>query len=208
MRRFARLLCLAPLTLPSPALAQFGSHSGTSSTYSYSGRVAYDELNAFAQCFASSRTADALRLLNTEPGSVDEARVYKSLFSKEQLCLGNLSGLSVPWRYVRGAIGEGFYARRLPVPANFAASRDIAPAKVQSVMDAAHCYVGKYPAEARSLIDTTKPATKQENAAFDALWPHFKACLPANMPKGYKFETLILRYRIAEALWRQGWTRG
>ena len=92
----------------------------------------------------------------------------------------------------------------MAAPANLIAPRDLPPDRVQSVMDAAICYAGKHPADARALIEATKPATKEQAAAFDAHWSDFEACLPSNMPKGYQFDTLLLRYRIAEALWRQG----
>jgi hypothetical protein len=199
------LQVIALLAASSSASAQIGGgHSGTSTEWSYGGRIAFDELNAFGECFVTRQTKDAIRLISTEAGSADEARVYKELFSKEQFCLGNLAGLSVPWRYVRGAVAEGFYVRRLPAPASLAAPRDLQPAKVQSVMDAAICYAGKHPADARALIETTKPATKEQSATFDAHWAEFEACLPSNMPQGYQFDTLLLRYRIAEALWRLG----
>ena len=113
--------------------------------------------------------------------------------------------MSVPWQYVRGAVGEGFYAQAVPVPAQLALPRDMAPEKVQSVMDAATCYAGKHPDDARSLVEKTKPETKEESAALDAHWADVEACLPPNMPAGYKFDTVLLRYRIAEALWREGW---
>ena len=195
------------LAVPSMALAQIApGHSGISTEQTYSGRGAFDDLNAFGRCFAVQQTKDATRLISTPPGSADEARVYKALFSKEQGCLGDLNWLSVPWQYVRGAVGEGFYARGAPVPPDLALPRDLAPEKVQSVMDAATCYVGRHPDDARTLIDSTKPATKEEMAAFDAHWTELEACLPPNMPAGYKFDTVLLRYRIAEALWREGWT--
>lgn len=195
----------ALLVIPSAASAQLSpGRSGYSTEWTFSGRAAYDELGAFGQCFATKQTKDAIRLVSTEAGSVDEARVYKALFSKEQFCLGDLAGLSVPWQFVRGAVAEGFYARRVPVPANLALAGDLPPAKVKSVMDAAICYAGRHPADARSLIETTKPVTKEESAAFDAHWADFEACLPPNMPAGFKFDTLLLRYRIAEALWRLG----
>ena len=196
----------AALAVPSMAAAQLApGRSGTSTEWSFSGRAAFDDLNAFGQCFASEQTKDAIRLVSTAPGSVEEARVYKKLFSKEQSCLGDLTGLSVPWQYVRGAVGEGFYARAMAVPPELALPRDLAPAKVQSVMDAATCYAGKHPDDARTLVEQTKPGTKEQAAAFDAHWSDFEACLPSTMPVGFKFDTLILRYRIAEALWREGW---
>jgi hypothetical protein len=209
MRLHFYRIAVALLGVSSLAAAQIGGgHSGISTEYDFGGRIAFDELNAFGECFASKQTNDAIRLVGTEAGSNDEARVYKELFSKEQFCLGDLNGLNVPWRLVRGAIGEGFYARRLPVPANLALPRDLQPAKVQSVMDAATCYAGKHPDDARALIEQTKPASKEQDAAFDAHWADFEACLPANMPIGFKFDTLLLRYRIAEALWREGWVHG
>jgi hypothetical protein len=203
------LVLVALLAMPSAALAQYGpgSHSGTSTEWTFSGRGALDDLNTFGACFATRQTKDALRLVGTEAGSADEARVYKALFSKEQFCLGNLSGLSAPWKYVRGAVGEGFYHERVPVPAGFAASHDVAPEKVQSFMDAAVCYAARHSADAQQLIDQTKPGTKEEAVAIDALWSNFTACLPPNMPTGFQIENVVLRYRIAEALWRLGVVR-
>jgi hypothetical protein len=206
MRGLRKIELFAVLfAIPSMAPAQFGSHSGESTEWSFSGRVALDDLNAFGECFATKQTNDAIRLVSTEAGSIDEARVYKYLFSKDQICLGDLKWLSVRWQFVRGAVGEGFYARRVPLPQNLALPRDLPAAKVQSVMDAATCYAGKHPQDARALIETTKPATKEEAALLQAHWADFEACLPPNMPANYKFDSLIVRYRIAEALWREGW---
>ena len=202
-------LFVALIALPSVAAAQIApGQSGISTEQTYSGRGALDDLAAFGQCFAAKQTKDAMQLVHTPAGSVDEAKVYKALFSKEQGCLGDLNWLSVPWQYVRGAVGEGFYTRGLAVPSELALPRDLAPEKVQSVMDAATCYAGKHPEDARALIEKTKPETKEESAAFDTHWSDFQACLPPNMPAGYKFDTTLLRYRIAEALWREGWAQG
>jgi hypothetical protein len=195
------------LAASSPGAAQFepgNTHSGSSSERVYTGRGVYDDLAEFGGCFASRETKDALRLLATSPGSLDEARVYKALFSKDQFCLGDLNWMSVRWQLVRGAVGEGFYARKVPLPPDFAASHGLPREKVQSIMDAAICYADKHPAEARSLIETTRPESKEQDAALDALWSNFEACLPPNMPPGYKFDALIVRYRIAEAMWRLG----
>lgn len=197
--------CVALLAVASTAAAQFAGHSGMSSEHVYSGREAFDDLAEFGGCYATREQKDALTLLATSPGSADEARVYKQLFRSSQFCLGDLSALSVPWTYVRGAVAEGFYTRKVPVPSGYAAPHSLASDKVQSVMDAAVCYADKHSTEARALIETTKPETKEESAAMDVLWPNFEACLPANMPKDFKFDPLIVRYRIAEALWRLGW---
>jgi hypothetical protein len=204
MKRGRISLVVALLAVPSMASAQYGSHSGISTEYSFGGRMVYDELDAFGTCFATKQTRDALRLVGTEAASVDEARVYKQLFSKEQFCLGDLAGLHVPWRFVRGAVGEGLYTGKVPVPASFVAPPSMPAAKVQSVMDAAICYAAAHTADARRLIEATKPGSREETAAIDALKPDFVACLPPNMPAGFRIDTILLRYRIAEALWRLG----
>ena len=195
----------AALAVPSMAAAQLApGRSGTSTEWSFSGRQAFDDLNAFGTCFATKQTKDALRLVGTQAASADEARVYKQLFSKEQFCLGDLSGLSVDWKFVRGAVGEGLYNGKVPVPAALAAPSSMSPEQVQSVMDAAICYARQHTADARRLIETNKPGTKEESAAIDALSNDFAACLPPNMPAGFSIDPLLLRYRIAEALWRIG----
>lgn len=204
MKRVA-FACAAIALMPASASAQLGTGRSGSSTERWitGGREVFDDLNEFGRCFAAQQTKDALRLVRPEAGSADEARVYKALFSKEQSCLGDLAGLAVPWQYVRGAVGEGFYARSVPLPPELALPRDLPPEKVKSVMDAATCFAGRHPAAASALV-ATSPASKEESAAFDSVWTDFQACLPANMPKDFKFDTLLLRYRIAEALWRQG----
>lgn len=207
MRSVRLFQCIAMLAVSSSATAQFdpGSHSGFSTERTYGGRGVFDDLSEFGRCFAAKETSDALKLVGTQPGSADEARVYKQLFSKDQVCLSDLNWLRVTWQYVRGAVGEGFYYRKVALPAAFAAPHSLPPEKVKSVMDAAICYADRNAPEARSLIETTKPETKEESAAIDALWPHFEACLPPNLPAGYKFDQHLIRYRIAEALWRLGW---
>jgi hypothetical protein len=195
------------VAIPNGALAQTApGRSGQSTERTIiGGRQIWDDLNEFGVCFATQQTKDAIRLVTPEAGSADEARVYKALFSKETPCLGDLAGLTVPWQLVRGSVGEGFYKKGVPLPPNLAFPRDLPPDKVKSVMDAATCYAGRHTADARALIERTKPDSKEQEAAFDAHWQDFVACLPANMPKGFKFDTLLLRYRIAEALWRMGW---
>jgi hypothetical protein len=201
------VLVIGVLAAASPAGAQNqygGGHSGITTEYTYSGNMAWKDLNAFGQCFAKRQTGDALKLVRTDAGSTDEARVYKALFSKEQFCLGDLSGLTVPWKFVRGAVGEGLYSAKVPLPAALSAPPQMAREKVQSVMDAAICYAGQHPSDARRLVETTTPDSKEEADAIEALTKDFSACLPPNMPQKFSIDVILLRYRIAEALWRLG----
>jgi hypothetical protein len=211
VRLVAPLAVLALLaSAPTVASAQTAPGRSGSSTERViiGGRDIWDDLNEFGECFAAQQTKDAIRLVTPEAGSVEEARVYKALFSKETACLGDLAGLTVPWQLVRGSVGEGFYKRGLPLPPNLAFSRDLTPDKVKSVMDAATCYAARHPADAQALIERTKPDSKEQAAALDAHWSDFVACLPPNVPAGFKFDTLLLRYRIAESLWRLGYAKG
>lgn len=206
-----RLLQFASLlALPSAVTAQYnpGSQMSTSTTRTLGEKEFWDSLSIFGSCYASSERAKALRFVTTEPGSVDEARTYKVLFSNsDELCLGDVSEMSAPYQLVRGAIAEGLYAERIPVPPNLAA-RPIARESVQSVLQTANCYASQNPAEARWLIDYTSPGSKKEDEAITRLKPRFVACLPPNLPRSFSIDTTLLRFRIAEALWRLGMVRG
>ena len=206
MRRLAYVQFLAAVAATSPVAAQqYGTgQSGIITEYTYTGSGAWRDLDAFGQCFAKRQTKDAMKLVQTDAGSAEEARVYKELFSKEQFCLGDLSGLTVPWKFVRGAVGEGLYSGKVPVPASLAAPRQMPREKVQSVMDAAVCYASQHPSDARHLVESTDPDSKEEAAAIEALSPDFGACLPPNLPQKFSIDGILLRYRIAEALWRLG----
>ena len=207
MKRLYVFQFLAALTAASPAAAQDqygGGHSGITTQYTYTGSGAWKDLNSFGACFAKRQTKDALRLVQTDAGSADEAQVYKALFSKEQYCLGDLSGLTVPWKFVRGAVAEGLFTERMPVPPTLTAPPQMPRERVQSVMDAAICYAKQHPVDARRLIELTAPDSKEEAAAIEALEADFSACLPPNMPQHFSIDGILLRYRIAEALWRLG----
>ena len=97
LRQFQSLAVL--IALPSAAMAQIApGQSGISTEHTYEGRGALDDLASFGQCFASNQTKDAIRLVSTPPGSVDEAKVYKALFSKER------SMAICSWRGRRGLL--------------------------------------------------------------------------------------------------------
>ena len=71
------------IAVPSVAVAQIApGQSGISTEQTYSGRGAFDDLNAFGECFAAKQTKDATRLVSTPAGSVEEARVYKELIQQ------------------------------------------------------------------------------------------------------------------------------
>jgi hypothetical protein len=203
------ILCVAMIALSSAAAAQLApGRSGMSSQQTITGQIVWTELASFGACYASSEREKALKLVSTPAGTIHEAKVYKELFRKaDQMCLGDLSSMSVPWQFVRGAVAEGFYAKRIPVPANLAASGPMLPENAKSLSDVALCYAGRHPEAARALIESTRPGTKKESEAIDAMMPELANCLPSNLPKAPEFDTMLIRYRIAEALWRLGMVR-
>jgi hypothetical protein len=206
MKPFVLFIWFGLLAMPSAALAQYGpgSQSGSSTTRNLNESEAWDSLSIFGACYAAREPAKALRLVATQAGSADEAKTYKALFSNsDELCLGDVSELNFPYKYVRGAIAEGLYVKRIPVPPALAAQA-IPREKVASFMDAAICCAAHNTAAAQWLIASTNPGTKKETGAMDALRPNFIACLPENMPKDLAIDMTLLRFRIAEALWRLG----
>ncbi len=206
--RLFQIACL--LALPSAATAQYdpGSRSSISTVRSLGSKEAWDSLIVFGSCYASSQRAKAFRFVATEPGTADEARAYKALFrNSDEPCLGSVTDLTINYQLVRGAIAEGLYIKRVPVPANLA-SRPIARESVQSVLQTAICYASQNPAEARWLIENTSPNSKKEDEAIERLHPRFLACLPPNMPQSFSINTTLLRFRIAEAMWKLGMVPG
>ena len=64
----------------------------------------------------NSRTG-TFALIATDPGSLEEAKTYKKLFSKPyQSCLGDVTQFNVSHTLVRGAIAEGLYRKKIPLP--------------------------------------------------------------------------------------------
>ena len=63
-------------------------------------------------------------------------------------------------------------------------------------------------AGARSLIENTRPGSKQQEKAIDAMLQDLVACIPPNPANNPQFDPMIVRYRIAEALWRLGIVKG
>jgi hypothetical protein len=180
----------------------------TSTTRTLGEKEFWDSLSVFGSCYASSQRAKALRFVGTEPGTADEARTYKALFrNSDEPCLKDVSEMTADYRLVRGAIAEGLFIGGIPVPPTLAA-KPIPRESVQSVLQTAICYVGQNPAEAQWLIENTSPGSKKEDEMISALLPRFSDCLPPKMPDGFRIDTTLLRFRIAEAMWRLGMVRG
>ena len=200
------LLCVALILTSSAASAQLApGQSGSSSLHTFNGSVAWDTLIFFSNCYVSSERSKALQLVSTPAGSLEEAKTYKKLFSKpDQGCLGDVSALSVPWQFVRGSVAESFYRKKIPVPAELAVTTPMLPENTKNLSDIATCFVGRNTADARQLVEMTYPGSKQESQAVTNIMPQMAECLPPNLPKAPQFDTMLIRFRVAEALWKLG----
>lgn len=159
-------------------------------------------LATYGSCYAGQNKTDAFELLATEPGSVEEVKTYKKLFSKPyQSCLGEVTNLSLPYTMVRGAIAEGLYKKRVPIPASLVVTPPASGARIKNLAEAARCFTASHRAEVARLIATTKVGSKEEAAAVDAIMPQFAECIPAGARQLSVASTQV-RYRLVEALLR------
>lgn len=198
----ASLPGIAVLSLLAPAASAQISHGASgSSTMSYlSNEEGLQEVVAFGECYVKQSPEKALRLIATQPASMDEARTYKSLFSKHyQSCLGDVTRLSADMALIRGAIAQGLYKRKVQVPA---ALMQTAPsvAQVRNVSDAARCYVATHADEARRVVTETKVGSRREHDEVVKLMPDFFKCVPDGAR--VQFTATLVRLRLAEALLR------
>jgi hypothetical protein len=182
-----------------------GSRSGTTTQYYIRGQEVWSSLGDFGRCYASTQRKEALKLVATRPGSIEEAQTYKALFQKsDESCLGSITELRVSHLMVRGAIAEGLYKKKILVPPELTVAAAPSVDQVRSMSDAALCFVGRHAEEARSLVNGTEPGSKKEFEAMTALFPAFAACVPPAAREKMRVEATLIRFRIAEALWKLG----
>lgn len=187
--------------LASAASAQLSPGASGSSSMSYlSGEEGLQEVVGFGDCYAKNQPEKALRLIATPPASVEEAKTYKSLFRKYyQSCLGDVTRLSADLALIRGAIAQGLYKRKVPVPATLMQTvPDVT--QVRNVSDAARCYVASHREEARRVVEETKVGSRLEHDAVVKLMPDFFKCVPDGARP--QFTATLVRLRLAEALLR------
>ncbi|HEX8239596.1 MAG TPA: hypothetical protein VF574_07640 [Allosphingosinicella sp.] len=189
--------------LAAPAAAQIAPGYSGSSSMTYLGEdQIWDVVSEFGTCYAGTSKAEALMLVATEPNSAAETATYRKLFRKPyQSCLGDVSSLQgIAISMIRGAIAEGLYRKKIPIPANLMQPVPAA-GTVHNLSQASLCYVAGHPDRARALIATTRPGSKKEFEAVTALMDDFTRCIPAGA-RNLQFNATQIRFRLAEALLR------
>ena len=202
------LPAVAILFVPVSAQAQIaGERAGSSTEYYIEGQEVWNTVATFGRCYASMNRTAAISLVATRPGSIEEAKVYRQLFSKPyQSCLGNVTRMNVAHTMVRGAIAEGLYQKKIPAPPGLAVSTVPSRDQVKNLSDAALCYANAHRSIAQALVDNTRPGSKREFDAVQALAPGLLNCIPASRTKRVELEATLIRFRLAEAMWRLGLT--
>lgn len=210
MNRFSLISAASGLLLAAPCAAQIApGQSGTSSMSYLSSSEAWETLTEFGKCYANYSRTDAVKLVSTQAGSADEANTYRRLFSKAyQSCLGTVEELQFSYGMVRGAIAEGLCRKQIPVPSALIINHAPDQPQVHTLSEAAICYTARHIEAAKNLVGLTKPGSKKEAAAIDALWLDFGQCVPTTASAALKLDITLVRFRIAEALWRLGATPG
>ena len=188
-----------------PAAGQIAPGRSGSSSMSYLGeKEIWPVLSEFGSCYAEVNRLDALKLIATVPNSPAEAQTYRKLFTRPyQSCLGDVTsmgGMSIGM--IRGAIAEGLYRKRVPLPANLMLSTP-APAQIRNLSHASLCYAAAHPDAARALVGQTRPGSRKEFDAVVAMMPDFRRCIPQGA-RSTQFDATQIRFRIAEALLRTG----
>ena len=181
------------------ASAQLAPGRSGFTTIQSSDDQALREVAGFGRCFASSRRADSLSLIATEPGSREEAEAFRRLiFVEDQICLATGSRLGAPVIYVRGAIAEGLLRSGQPLPASHQLPIP-AVSEVRTLSDLTRCYAAAHREQVRALL-ATRPGSRQESEAVSAMAGEFGTCMPARAD--LRYDATQVRYRLTEALLR------
>lgn len=148
----------------------------------------YARAQAFVRCALGDEDPQAI--LNTGLGSGEERRLINKLSLRNVRCGGSAGGLSV--RILRAALGEIVINRvfepnsSLLILSDAASDRPSADAaiepKLASAFRVAGCHIAAQPGAARTVL-TTKPGTREEQAAEDALFAAAPDCAGKALPK-------------------------
>jgi hypothetical protein len=118
--------------------------------------------------------------------------------SDRQPCMDGASEMRAPLAMIRGAIAEGLYRNRVPLPDNLRLTAPEAGA-VRTLSQAARCYTAGHWREVATMVTTTVPGSQEEYRSLVAIMPGFLQCVPA-AARGRRFLPTQIRFNLAEAL--------
>jgi|GEM_PF-5682756 len=201
----SRLLALGLLGAAfaaAPAGAQVAPGlSGSSTSAPVQMEEVWQELAHYGRCVAGQRTQEALDILRAETGSREESERLGRLLRDRKTSCSHDFDLILPAPLFRGAIAEGLYDRRVPMPPELAWAPIPKGSPVPTFSHIARCYLPGNEARVAQLVEKTKPGSREEARAMAAIMPGFRACLPAAV-RNRPFNITQVRLRLAEALLR------
>ena len=186
-----------------PARAQLPSGvSGSSSLFVVESDEEYFRtLSAFGACFATRKTAEALALIATEPGSSGEMQTYRQRIRRASVACLSDTDMRAPIYLIRGAIAEGLHERAVALPPEMVLSAPPPGAPMRTLAEMARCYTVNHRDEVQALIDRTRIGSREEHAMLSEMAPEFLLCVPERF-RGVEFSSAVVRARMAEALYR------
>jgi hypothetical protein len=204
MRRLLTCALLAVGFAAAPAYAQMAPGvSGSSTSAPVQVHEFWQELAHYGRCIAGQRQQQALDVLRAETGSRAESeRLGRLLRDRTTNCSQDFD-LVLPAPLFRGAIAEGLYDRRAPMPPDLAWTPIPKGEPVPTFSHIARCYLPGNEARVAELVEKTRPGSRDEARAMAAIMPGFRACLPAKT-RNRPFNITQVRLRLAEALFRMG----
>ena len=157
--------------------------------------------SAFGACFAARKTAEALALIATEPGSSGEMQTYRQRIRRASIACLSDTDMRAPIYLIRGAIAEGLHESNIPLPPEMALTAPNPDAPMRTLAEMARCYTVNHRDEVQALIERTRIGSREEHAMLSAMAPGFLLCVPERF-RGVEFSAAVVRARMAEALYR------
>lgn len=160
----------------------------------------------YAACLVRTAERSSLRLMETTPGSGDEARIARDVAVGGYPCLKGRRGLSFQTGAIRGAIAEVFLSREPALLATARALPDGNPPRPPMGIDGrafviayADCLVASDPSRSADLV-STEIHSPAERAAFIGYGEALKRCMPERA--AYRANITDIRNHVAAALYR------
>ena len=206
MRKLLTPLAISCLlfSVPAPAVAQLGTGvSGYSSApLEGSNRDYWYMIRQLGYCLPVRKSEESLAFLATEPGSREESKAWKKLFSSRvrNPCMQNFVRASIVRGHVRGSIAEALFLRKMKSGKPIASFNTKSPVVVNNIYDFGQCYVANHFKKAHAMLSETKVATKGELQFVKEIAVDFGPCLPAG--RDVRVDPTNVRYALAEALYK------
>jgi hypothetical protein len=187
-----------------PASAQIApGYSGTSDggTVYMGSEEVWQALRVFGSCYARLSTPQALQLLANEPGTQGERDAVRLAIRDPQNCFGYVSRVRAPYSFLRGAVAEGLWKRRIDIPAALRRAAPVRGADSRNIHESARCVAAAHGDQVRALLATPLGSRRERDATAAFVSGPFRQCAPPEAG-AFTLAPIMVRYLLAEALLR------